>query len=98
MIILHDNGDLKLVLENAVVRVVPESRRRQVFDEAHKGVMAGHLNGRKLCKRLKKVVFWEGTDKDISKWSKECASCFLARFHGIHVPPLKPFTTTPHMS
>ncbi|KIH62097.1 hypothetical protein ANCDUO_07624 [Ancylostoma duodenale] len=45
---LINNGDLKLVLENAIVRVVLKSRRREVFNEAHKGVMAGHLKGRIL--------------------------------------------------
>ncbi|EYC05726.1 hypothetical protein Y032_0080g1333 [Ancylostoma ceylanicum] len=90
---LIDNGDLKMVLENTTVRVVPKSQRRAVFEEAHRGAMAGHLNGRKLNRRLRKVVFWEGMENDIVKWSKECSNCFLAKSREIQVPPLKPFTT-----
>ncbi|KAK6061721.1 hypothetical protein COOONC_00611 [Cooperia oncophora] len=66
-----DDGELELVLENSMVKVVPKSKRRKLFDEAHEGLLAGHLNARKLYRKLKKIVFGEGMEADISKWSEE---------------------------
>lgn len=59
-----ENGNLKLIWENFTVTVVPKTKRKAVFEEAHKGVMAGHLNGRKLYRQLKRRVFgkeWKQT-------------------------------------
>ncbi|XGW13215.1 hypothetical protein V3C99_013667, partial [Haemonchus contortus] len=89
-----DNGDLKMLCGNTAVRVVPKSKRKALFDEAHGGAMAGHLNGRKLYRQLRKIAFWEGMEADIAKWSKECSNCFLSRAHERLTPPLKPFTTS----
>lgn len=55
-----DKGDLNMMLENNSVRVVPKSKRRELFDEAHSGAMAVHLNGRKSYRQLKKTAFREG--------------------------------------
>ncbi|KAL6738325.1 hypothetical protein Aduo_011885 [Ancylostoma duodenale] len=89
-----DQGELKMTTEAGLVTVVPKTRRRTVFDEAHGGAMAGHLNGRKLLRKLKKMVFWEGMEQDIMKWSRSCRECFLARSHQRNIPPLKPITTS----
>ncbi|EYC35032.1 hypothetical protein Y032_1180g3735 [Ancylostoma ceylanicum] len=89
-----DHGDLKMMTEAGMVTVVPKTRRRAVFHEAHGGMMAGHLNGRKLLRNLKKMVFWEGMEQDIMKWSRSCRECFLARNHQQNIPPLKPITTS----
>ncbi|KAK5972311.1 hypothetical protein GCK32_020134 [Trichostrongylus colubriformis] len=64
-----DNGELLLVVENSTVKVVPKSKRKALFTEAHGGPLAGHLNARKLCRKLRKIVFWEGMEADIAKWA-----------------------------
>ncbi|EYC37335.1 hypothetical protein Y032_0802g2425 [Ancylostoma ceylanicum] len=43
-----EDGELKLVMQDTVAKVVPKSRRKQLFEEAHYGAMAGHLNGKKM--------------------------------------------------
>ncbi|KAK6029436.1 hypothetical protein OSTOST_04450 [Ostertagia ostertagi] len=60
-----------------MAKVVPKSRRRAVFEEAHAGVLAGHFNARKIFQRLRKEVFWEGMRQDITLWCKQCRECFL---------------------
>ncbi|VDO30441.1 unnamed protein product [Haemonchus placei] len=42
-----DTGELKMILENCSIKVVPKSKRREVFNEAHGGIVAGHLNAPK---------------------------------------------------
>ncbi|KAL6743631.1 hypothetical protein Aduo_016651 [Ancylostoma duodenale] len=91
---IHD-GDLRLFLEDgSMTKVVPKSKRRELFDEAHAGSLAGHFNARKLTRQLKRIVYWEGMQQDISKWCKECKNCFLANNKTRKIPPLKPFTVT----
>ncbi|EYC05399.1 hypothetical protein Y032_0082g1560 [Ancylostoma ceylanicum] len=89
------DGDLRLFLEDgSMTKVVPKSKRRELFDEAHAGSLAGHFNARKLARQLKRIVYWEGMQQDISKWCKECKNCFLANSKITKIPPLKPFTVT----
>lgn len=73
-----------------MVVVVPQARRRAVFDEAHRGVLAGHFNARKVARVLEKRVFWEGMKRDIAKWVKGCRECFLANPWQTLCPSLKP--------
>ncbi|RCN31441.1 hypothetical protein ANCCAN_22772 [Ancylostoma caninum] len=89
-----DNGELEVREDGRSVVVVLRSRRKALFDGVHSGVMAGNLNGRKLLRKLKRSVFWEGMDVDTARWSNECRECFLSRPHQKHVPPLKPITTS----
>lgn len=42
------------VLKMICIPIVPKSKRKPIFDEAHAGEMAGLLNGRKLTQRLKR--------------------------------------------
>lgn len=79
-----------MVRENTTVRVVRKPKRWEIFEESHKGHMAGHLSGRKLYRQLKR----ERMQTDITKWSKERPKCFLSNAHQIHTPPLKPFTSS----
>ncbi|KAK6033275.1 hypothetical protein OSTOST_00503 [Ostertagia ostertagi] len=66
-----EEGELKLIREDGTtVLVVPRSKRKLVFDEAHSGCLAGHFAARKMCRLLKKRVFWETMERDITrKWS-----------------------------
>ncbi|EYC40353.1 hypothetical protein Y032_0618g710 [Ancylostoma ceylanicum] len=89
-----ENGDLVLLEDDRSMRVVPKSRRKAILEEAHAGAMAGHLNGKKLLRKLKKSLFWEGMEADVMKWARSCKDCFLTRPHEKHIPPLKPITTS----
>lgn len=73
--------------------MVPKSKRKYVFKEAHSGKLAGHLSARRLTKFLRKTVFWENMERYITKWSRECKDCLITNVHEIHVIPLKPFVT-----
>ncbi|KAL6723933.1 hypothetical protein Aduo_018883 [Ancylostoma duodenale] len=86
-----ENGDLCLIQEDgSLTLVVPESKRRQLFDEAHHGSMGGHFNAQKMFLRLRKTVFWPGMKKDLSKWCGQCQKCFLTNAKTVNTPPLKP--------
>ncbi|KAL6738274.1 hypothetical protein Aduo_011837 [Ancylostoma duodenale] len=90
-----EEGDLKILKEDGTsVRVVPKSKRKEVFEEAHKGSLAGHFAVKKLLRLLKNKVFWEGMDRDVVKWHKECRECFLANPRKSQMPPLKPFVAS----
>lgn len=83
-----------LMYEDAATKVVPRSKRKDMVEEAHSGVMAAHLNAKKLYRQIKKTLFWNGMQADIEKWSRACTKCFLARVHEKNTPPLKPVVTT----
>ncbi|EYC39508.1 hypothetical protein Y032_0653g1175 [Ancylostoma ceylanicum] len=87
------DGLLIVTVDNIVVKVVPRSKRKELFEEAHASALAGHLNSKKLYRSMRRKVFWNGMQADIEKWSKSCSKCFLARTHEKNVPPLKPIVT-----
>ena len=62
-----DNGDLKMVLENTMVRVVPKSERKDVLEEAHAGCMAGHSPQRQeIVQKIEK-------DRVLGRYGKGCS-------------------------
>ncbi|WKX98818.1 hypothetical protein Q1695_014030 [Nippostrongylus brasiliensis] len=90
-----DEGDLKLFGEDGgAVRVVPTSKRRELFEEAHKGCLAGHFSTKKMLRMLRKQVFWDGMERDVAKWTRECQECFLANPQAELVPGLRPIVAT----
>ncbi|KAL6738855.1 hypothetical protein Aduo_012354 [Ancylostoma duodenale] len=65
---IHD-GDLRLFVEDgSMTKVVRKSKRRELFGEALARSLTGHFNARKLARRLKRIVYWEGMQQDISNW------------------------------
>lgn len=89
------DGELNLIgTDGGIVLVVPKEKRRQLFDEAHSGSLAGHFAAKKMTPLLKNSVFWEGMDQDISRWVRECRERLLANPRQALVPPLKPFLTS----
>ncbi|EYC19204.1 hypothetical protein Y032_0025g1233 [Ancylostoma ceylanicum] len=82
---------LKLLREDgSPVPVVPQSHRRDLFDESHSGVLGGHFHARKMFRTLKKVVFWPGMYQDLVSWCKSCHQCFLTNRNTENIPPLRP--------
>ncbi|KAK6058746.1 hypothetical protein COOONC_03676, partial [Cooperia oncophora] len=70
------------------------SEREKVFDEAHRGCLAGHFSAKKMCRILKKSVFWESMEKNVAKWVRACRECFLTNPRPTNTPPLKPFVAS----
>uniref|UniRef100_A0A7I4YT76 RNA-directed DNA polymerase n=1 Tax=Haemonchus contortus TaxID=6289 RepID=A0A7I4YT76_HAECO len=88
---IHE-GNLHLILEDgSLAKVVPKSKRLEVFNEVHSGPVSGHFNAREISKFLKNRVFWEGLQQDVAKWCAECRNCFLTDDRKNKPPPLKPF-------
>ncbi|VDO06369.1 unnamed protein product, partial [Haemonchus placei] len=89
-----DRGYLAL-LDNASVRkVVPASKRKAVFDEAHSGLLAGHFGPKKMIRQLSKELFWETMKRDITQWSQECQKCLCHNHRHPMTPGLKPIVTS----
>lgn len=73
-----EDRDLKLIREDGTaVPVVPESKRKPMFEEAHNGCLAGHLSARKICRILKRIVFWPTMEKDVAMWVRGCNACWV---------------------
>ncbi|RCN38569.1 integrase core domain protein [Ancylostoma caninum] len=47
-----------------------------------------------MCRTLKKKVFWETMDRDITAWVKGCRKCLLENPRPSVTPPLKPFVSS----
>lgn len=50
--------------DGRAVRIVPKTKRRQVFEDAQRGCLAGHFATRKVLSNLRNTVIWEGVEKD----------------------------------
>ena len=55
--------------------IVPKSLREVILQEAHAGMLSGHLGGNKTFKRLKERFYWPGYSSDTRKWCRLCHSC-----------------------
>ncbi|EYC36599.1 hypothetical protein Y032_0877g2818, partial [Ancylostoma ceylanicum] len=81
-------------LENDQLRkIVPPSKRKDVFNGAHHGMLAGHFGAKKIFRELSKRLFWESMRRDIILWIEECRDCFCHNGRRDMVPPLKPIVT-----
>ncbi|KAK6009174.1 integrase core domain protein [Ostertagia ostertagi] len=89
-----DQGYLALLDNCLVRRVVPMSKRRAVFEEAHSGLLAGHFGPKKLIRQLSKRLFWETMKRDITQWSQECRECLCHNHRHPMIPGLKPIVTS----
>ncbi|WKX95161.1 hypothetical protein Q1695_011986 [Nippostrongylus brasiliensis] len=69
-----DQVCLALVHGENVRKVVTPSERREVFNDAHVGLLAGHFGSKKLLAMLSMRVFWETMSSDVTKWIRECRS------------------------
>ncbi|KAK6061723.1 hypothetical protein COOONC_00613 [Cooperia oncophora] len=68
-----ENGQLMLISEEgSFLPIVPQSRRHEVFKEAHNGALGGHFHARKMYDQLSKTVFWPRMYRDLVRWCREC--------------------------
>ena len=54
---------------------VPEIDRKVLFDEAHAGMLGGHLRGAKIHSQLSRHYWWPKMRADIEKWCCSCLVC-----------------------
>ncbi|KAL6723889.1 hypothetical protein Aduo_018844 [Ancylostoma duodenale] len=91
---IMNQGFLTIVENDRLRRVVPPSKRKEVFNEAHHGVLAGCFGAKKLLRELSKRLFWESMRRDVILWSEECRDCLCHNGRHTMVPPLKPIVTS----
>ncbi|KAK6028235.1 hypothetical protein OSTOST_05720 [Ostertagia ostertagi] len=91
---IMDKRYLALLDNCSVRRVVPPSKRRAIFEEAHSGSLAGHFGPKKLFRQLSKDLFWETMKRDIAQWSQDCRECLCHNHRHPMTPGLKPIVTT----
>ena len=70
--------------------VLPESCRKQLFDQVHGGVYGGHLRDAKIHSVLSRHYWWKGMRGDIIKWCRACVTCASRRVGKAIQPPLTP--------
>uniref|UniRef100_A0A8R1EXY8 RNA-directed DNA polymerase n=1 Tax=Caenorhabditis japonica TaxID=281687 RepID=A0A8R1EXY8_CAEJA len=88
-------GELMLVTKyGAMLRVVPEEKRKEVFEEAHSGPFGGHWAADRVSAMLAKKVWWPRMKAWIMKWTKECQQCLCGNAQKILTSPLTPIETS----
>ena len=72
-------------------RVVPAKRNREeLFTEAHRGVLGGHLEEAKIYGQLMRHYWWPRMRSDVAKWCQACQVCASRQVGRAVVPPLSP--------
>jgi hypothetical protein len=66
--------------------LVPISLQRAVFDSIHNITHPSYKAGYSM---LKRSYWWSGMGKDVSKWSRSCVACQLAKVHKHTKAPLQ---------
>ncbi|EYC04967.1 hypothetical protein Y032_0084g1698 [Ancylostoma ceylanicum] len=90
-----EDGRFKLIqADDTLVEVVPKEKRYPLFLEAHKDIMAGHFNAKKMFAQLEMKLFWPGMRHDLVKWCRECQRCFVSDPKSGNIPPLKPIAAS----
>ena len=54
---------------------MPESDRKDLFNEAHSGECGGHLREAKIHSQLSRHYRWPGMRHDSTKWCRACLVC-----------------------
>ena len=55
--------------------LVPTALRKEVFQQLHEYVTAGHLGRRKTYDKIKKRFYWCNMLKDVTYWCRICPTC-----------------------
>ena len=85
------DGILYHVESDKTLRIIPpQSRREELFQEAHGGMFGGHLRDAKIHGQLSKHYWWPGMRADILKWCRACLPCASRRVGRAVRPPLTP--------
>ena len=70
---------------------VPVSLRSALLEDAHDGLLAGHLGEKRVYDRLRRDYWWRGLRRDVRKKCHSCLTCATRRGVGRATrPPLQP--------
>ena len=70
---------------------VPTTLRTVLLEDAHSGLLAGHLAEKRVYDRLRRGYWWQGMRRDVRKHCCACLSCATRRGAGrASHPPLQP--------
>lgn len=71
-----------------VVLLLPAALKSQVLQQAHGTLMAGHDGVLKTKERILSCYYWNGMDKDIEEFIKQCHKCQIRKPATLHSPAL----------
>ena len=54
--------------------VIPMTKRNEVLQDLHEGVLGGHLGEEKTLSRIKERYYWPGYHSDVRNWCRTCAN------------------------
>ena len=70
---------------------VPSDLRSRLLDDAHSGLLAGHLAEKRVYDRLRRTYWWSGMRGDVRKHCRSCLACATRKGTGRATrPPLQP--------
>ena len=61
---------------------VPTSLRSSLLEDAHDGLLAGHLAKKRVYDRLRRTYWWQGMCADVRKHCRSCLACATRRGTG----------------
>ena len=70
--------------------VVRKSQRQKLIQEAHGGILSGHLREMKTYSQLQTHYWWPGLRTDVRKWCQSCLVCASRHVGKAQKPPLSP--------
>ena len=76
--------------DGRLLLVVPKDKCQKLLQEAHGGILSGHLREMKTFSQLQKHYWWPGLRTDIRKWCQSCLVCALRHIEKAQKPPLLP--------
>ena len=70
--------------------LVPNSKIKEVLENNHDHVLAGHLGVAKTLSRIKRQFTWPSMTKDVKQYVKTCLQCARRKAIGSSKAPLQP--------
>ena len=80
--------------DGRLLLVVPKDKRQKLLQEAHGGILSGHLREMKTYSQLQKHYWWPGLRTDVRKWCQSCLVCASRHIGKAQKPPLSPIPVT----
>ena len=74
--------------------IVPTSDRVALLETMHNHVLAGHLSGVSVGKKIAVRYWWPGVSKDVKNHCRECDNCAKSKTATHNRPPMIPIKVT----
>jgi hypothetical protein len=59
--------------------VVPKGMRREILQQAHDGIMSGHLGEKKTRERVRRSFYWFDLRADVATYVQQCDTCMMIK-------------------